>query len=657
MSEEHDEVSSAPPVPEGTGSVPQDAGGSGDVPQDDGGAGSVPQGEGATDGSTAQRRAWLAPAPWWRLALAGLAVGGLVWGASVADGSWSLDAGRAGGQGGPDEGGPEGAGAFVEAAVLACPGPEPLSAEGASPTVEVLAAAAPQSVLDGTPPPRTADQDAAAVTQGPDAAAVTQGPDASAATGDSVGPDAAAVTQGPDAAAVTQGSDAAAVTQGPDAAAATGEGTAPTEGSSVLRVTDGSGPAVELGPGAPVGLTLTGPASALVQAQDELAPGVVGGQLGLGTDQGARGLTLAGCATPAEESWLVGGGDEPGRAEQLVLTNPGPDAVTVEVSVTGADGPVAATAGSGIVVPGHGRVVELLDALAPGAGAPVVRVTSTGGPVVAHLAEGYRDGTTDRGREIVSPGAAPATDVVVPALPTAHADRPHEVVLRLAAPGDSEAVVDLTALTADGTRRLPDQVTRVPAGSSLDVTLEDLPEDAVALRLRSDQPVVAGARLEVLPDQGEPTVLEGSPADGSGKDQDAGQAEPLRRPAGETAWVASARPSTTPLGMALPGRDLVPGGSTELALTAVDGTTAWVTWVDASGAPTATWVDLPNDTTTLLPVPEGVRAVWVVGAGPAGVVAALHVAGQDANGPYTASATLPRLPWEQRRSQVATVVP
>ncbi|RIK16764.1 MAG: hypothetical protein DCC50_03975 [Acidobacteria bacterium] len=610
--------------------------------------------------------------PWWRLAVAAVAVGGLVWGASAADGFWRLDAGSTGGNDLDDARGLDDPGAFVEAALLACPGPEPLTAEGASPRVEVLAAGAPESVLDGIPPSR--GDDGEATTPGPDDAASTQDPDAAAET---AAPDDAAATAAPDEAAGTAAPDTAAATEEPDAAEGTGDAQddVATDADSLLRLTGTDGSAAELRRGEPVGLPVRGPASALVEAQDGLAPGVVGGQLGLGTDQGARGLTLAGCTAPAEELWLVGGGDEPGRTEQLVLTNPGPDAVTVEVSVTGSDGPVAMTGGAGIVVPGRGRVVELLDAIAPGADAPVVRVTSSGGPVVAHLAEGYRDGTTDRGSEVVSAGAPPATDVVVPALPTSHDDRPHDVVLRLAAPGDSEAVVDLTALTAEGTVRLPDEVTRVPVGSSVDVALEDLPEGAVALRLRSDEPVVAGAWLDVLPSDDEPTVVDGGQGDGDGdagadgsaapstgeeggdEDGSTGQAEPLRRPAGETAWVSSAAPSTTPLGMALPGRGLVPDGTSELALTAVDGTTAWVTWVDEDGEEEASWVDLPNDTTELVPVPEDARAVWVVGAGPAGVVAALHVGGQDETGPYVTSATLPGLPWQRQLTEVRPVVP
>ena len=50
--------------------------------------------------------------------------------------------------------------------------------------------------------------------------------------------------------------------------------------------------------------------------------------------------------------------------------------------------------------PAHHRGQELLDALAPSASSPVVRVRATGGTVVAHLGEHFREGTTDRGAEV-----------------------------------------------------------------------------------------------------------------------------------------------------------------------------------------------------------------------------------------------------------------
>lgn len=667
MSDEHEDA--RPPADEVTTAAGEAPGG-----EPTAGAEQAPGGDPISGENPPRRRSRAVLARGWRPALAVAAVAALAWGTTAVEGSVRLGSAGTDRSDGTDDGPRETA--FVEAAALACPGPEPLlGVEGAEPDVEVLAAGAPRSVLDAVPPARPAVEDRAsstddgASTRGPDDAVRTSGPDDGAST---EGPDDAATTEAPDDAATTEAPDDAATSEAPDAAATTQD---PSDealtGDSVLRTTDGK-VVEELLHGIPVAASLEGPTSAVVTALRETAPAVVGGLLASGSVSGARGATVAGCDAAAETSWLVGGDDAPGRTEQLVLTNPGPDPVTVEVAVWGSEGQVTTTGAGAVVVPAGGRTVETLDALAAGVDAPVVRVRASGGPVVAHLAEYYRDGTTDRGAEIVSAATAPATDLVVPALPAVPEDHAAQVVLRVAAPGDAEAVVDLTALTTEGAVRLADQVTRVPAGSTVDVVLDDLPEGAVALRLRSDEPVVAGARLEVLPSDDEPVVLPGDDpgpgsaagepkedADEESEEDESGpaQAEPLVRPAGAIAWVAGTLPSTTPTGMALPDRSLVPDGSAELALTAVDGTTAWVTWVDGEGEETARWVDLSNDTTVVLTVPEEARAVWVVGAGPAGVAAAVHVAGADELGPYLASATLPQVPWQRRLTEVRPAFP
>jgi hypothetical protein len=572
-------------------------------------------------GPASRRVPW---SPWWRLGAATLAIGALTWGATTSDATFRLDPDgrrdRAAATADPQSG------AFVSSAVLACPGPVPWSSEAPEdrPRVDVLASAVPQSVLDGVPPP--AAEAGSSQTSGSEDAAVTSAPDDAAVTG--------------------------------SAPESTGSGS-----GSVVRASDDDGPWAELRQGSPVGFMFEVGASAVVEAVGGLAPGVAGGQLGRATAPGARGLSLTGCVAAGETQWLVGGGDAPGRSEQLVLTNPGPDAVTVDVSVWGAEGQVDTTGASGIVVPGGGRVIELLDAVAPAAEAPVVAVAATGGPVVAHLAESFREGTTDRGTEVVSPAAAPATDLVVPALPPVPEGHDGQVVLRLAAPGEAQAVVDLTALTAEGAVRLTDQVTRVQAGHTVDVELDDLPEGTTALRLRSDAPVTAGARLEVLPAEVDPQIIEpeqgaGDAAAGEPTEQDGTeQGEPLVRAAGEVAWVGATVPSTAPTGMALPDRVGVPGGRTTLALAAVDGTTAWVTWVEKSGAESSRSVRLANDSTAVVDLPAEARAVWVVGAGPAGVASAVHVSGADGRGPFVASTTVPGLPWLREVTQVRPTVP
>ncbi|SOC52485.1 DUF5719 family protein [Ornithinimicrobium cerasi] len=590
------------------------------------------------DGGTSPSPRRLGEARWWRLGAVSAVVVALLWGAGAWDGGLRLDGGDTVDESAVTSVTPTPASSgLVEAATLGCPGPELLGVEGdrgaPAQVVQVAAAVAPDRLGE----PRTGDADADA----------------------------------------------------------DGEGGA----TARLSTTAGSGEEADLLADGPAEITLEEAAGALVDATAGAAPALVGGQLGLSGDPGSRGLSLTACTAPAETVWLVGGGDTPGRTEQLVLTNPGDDAVTVEVDVWGADGP-AVTTGASVVVPGRGRSVHLLDALTAQVGSPVVRVSSSGGPVVAHLGEHHRDGTTELGAEVVGPSVAPGTDLVVPAVavgaPTTGGAT--SLTLRIAAPGEDAAVVDVTALTQDGEARLASRVTRVAAGHSIDVELDDLPEGVLALRLRSDTAVTAGARLTVAPSGEEPlqdgaavtTGPDGAAvttgADGAavtagpdgaavtagpdgaavtaGPDDAAltagpdGDDPPLTRPAGETAWVGATAPSPAPMGIALPARDGIPGSRATLAVSVVDATAVTVHLLDERGRVQREELGrLPNDTTVALPVPSGVRAVWVTSGGPAGVVASVVLEGEDRGGPYLAAATLPAVPWGGSSTEVTVLAP
>lgn len=428
-------------------------------------------------------------------------------------------------------------------------------------------------------------------------------------------------------------------------------------------------------------LALAAGEGAALDVGGALAPGALAGQVALVTSAGGRGLALTACTRPGETQWLLGGGGTAGRVEEIVLSNPGQDPVQVDVQVHDEDGPVEVSGGRGIVVPPGQQVVRLLDALAPGAVAPAVGVTSRGGPVTAHLTDHYRDGTTDLGLEVVASSALPARDLVVPALPEGGTR-----VLRLVAP-EAEALVELRALTGSGAATPSTPAVRVPAGATVDLPLEDLPEGAVGLRLRSDQPVTAAAVLRSDPTDDEPLDPQDSAASTGSPDQGAStasappsgdaavttsppdgtavttappggeQGEPVRRPAGDLAWVSAQRLTTDPSGLALPSRGEIPDGQARLALSVVDGTTVDVVWLGDSGTTSVESVQIGNDTTTTLDVPEDARAVWVRPTGPNGVVSSMHVSGSDGLGRYVAASALPPVPWGRDVVGITRLVP
>ena len=326
-----------------------------------------------------------------------------------------------------------------------------------------------------------------------------------------------------------------------------------------------------------VSAPLSGATDAEVSATATLAPGLAAVQTFLRADGDDRALVATPCLAPQSDLWLVGGGGQSTRRERIVLANPGANPVTASLSVLGVAGPVALAGSATVAVLPHGRTTLLLDAIAGPEAAPVVHVTATGGMVSAVLADSWIDAAVGRGADDATPSAAPSTEQVVPA---ALIDGPAR--LRVAVPGDSEAVVQTRVLTPTGPKPLPaGGVVRIKGGSVQDIDLGALPAGAYAVQVRSDQPVVAGAMVERR-----------SPG--------AGQSD--------FAWIASSLPIPLVTGTPVPAAG--PAGSATLTLVAT-GTpaTATVTTIDTGGKTVTTSVTVPTDSVVSTPVPAG--QVWV----------------------------------------------
>ncbi|USQ75296.1 DUF5719 family protein [Ornithinimicrobium cryptoxanthini] len=233
-----------------------------------------------------------------------------------------------------------------------------------------------------------------------------------------------------------------------------------------------------------------------VGAAGSMGAGLAASQVSVSLQEQERGLATAACLEARDDTWLVGGGNEVGRVERLVLVNPTGNPVTADVEVLGALGVVEVAGGRGVVVPAHGRQVLLLDALAPGEDRPVVHVTSVGGPVMAALGERWLEGTLDRGRELTTGTAAPATSLLIPAVPAPRADSADTAQVRVGVPGAETAVVQLRALTSEGPVRVANDVTTVNAGAVTDIDISDLPVGTHAIEVVADTPVVAAAQVQ-----------------------------------------------------------------------------------------------------------------------------------------------------------------
>lgn len=243
--------------------------------------------------------------------------------------------------------------------------------------------------------------------------------------------------------------------------------------------------------------------SALTTGVGAMAPGTVATQWSWTKTGTGRGLVTTACMPAATSSWLVAGGPEPGRLEHLVLTNPGPNPVTVDLRVLGAEGPVPSPNGQGLIVAGHSRTVILLDAIAGSERSPVVHVTARGGKVAAVLSDTWLDGVVPRGGDDAVSVTAPAREQVIAGVPI-----DGRALLRVAVPGDSEAVVESRVFTPKGPRPLPaDAVTRVAGGTTRDIDLSALPPGAYAVQVRADVPVLAAVMVDRRRAVGAPSDL------------------------------------------------------------------------------------------------------------------------------------------------------
>lgn len=232
--------------------------------------------------------------------------------------------------------------------------------------------------------------------------------------------------------------------------------------------------------------------STLASGTGAMAPGTAATQWSLTRSGTSRALVTAACLPATASSWLVGGGAGPGRLEHLVLANPGPNPVTVDLGILGVGGRIQSPDAKGLVVAGRGRTVILLDAIAGSEPSPVVQVTVHGGMVAATLSDTWLDGLVPRGGDDVVSLVSPSGEQVIPGVSI-----DGRATLRVGVPGDTEAVVQSRVLTPGGPRTLPGSgVTRVAAGSTKDIDLSMLPPGTYAVQVRADVPVVAAVMVD-----------------------------------------------------------------------------------------------------------------------------------------------------------------
>ncbi|OIH96447.1 DUF5719 family protein [Curtobacterium sp. MCBA15_001] len=242
----------------------------------------------------------------------------------------------------------------------------------------------------------------------------------------------------------------------------------------------------------------------------DTTPQVAGSSYQNVSDGDLVGIAAASCDDPSQSTWLVGGSTETGRTSLITLSNPTDVNATVDLGIYDATGTVNAPGTTGIVVAPNSQKVVPLSGFVSDQGSTVVHVTSSGGQIVAHMQESVVRTLTPGGLDIVSGGAAPSRNQVIPAVALRGAQDSQRgddtadaaPVVRIFVPGTRAARVTLGITTSDGGGTTVN--TTAEPGVVTDVALDDFPDGRYSFTVSSTEPVVTGART-TTPTEGDAT--------------------------------------------------------------------------------------------------------------------------------------------------------
>ncbi|TDK26801.1 hypothetical protein E2F48_06425 [Arthrobacter crusticola] len=224
-------------------------------------------------------------------------------------------------------------------------------------------------------------------------------------------------------------------------------------------------------------------------------------------DGDLRGLAAAPCQAPSNDLWILGADTTVGSTSVLLLSNPTQTPATVDLELTGAEGPVEASGGTGLLVPPGQTRQLVLGGLAAGQEQLAVRVRSTGGRITAFVQQSVLRGLTPGGVELLTPTAGPADTQVLPGVAIQDAATARRIreqkgyegaapALQVLVPGTSDAVLDVVVLGPDGELTLDGGgVVTARAGALTTLPLDELPEGNYTVAISADVPVSAAVRV------------------------------------------------------------------------------------------------------------------------------------------------------------------
>ncbi|WP_026925710.1 DUF5719 family protein [Granulicoccus phenolivorans] len=205
-----------------------------------------------------------------------------------------------------------------------------------------------------------------------------------------------------------------------------------------------------------------------------------------------RGLSVSRCLTPSTEAWFAGVYSSENARSEIELINPDSAQATVDLQFFGADGERAAPGGRGITVDAKSSRVVAVESLFTSDTPTSVHLTTSIGRVAAVVRQRTSDRTAATGTDWLAPATLPRTSQVIPAVPGGTGER--ELVV--ANPGERRTTARVEIITADGTVAPADaDQLDVNARSTATIRLDaGLKEAAAAVRITTDQPVIASVR-------------------------------------------------------------------------------------------------------------------------------------------------------------------
>ena len=241
----------------------------------------------------------------------------------------------------------------------------------------------------------------------------------------------------------------------------------------------------------------------LLQADGTLAPTAVGAVLSRSSNGSEAGLEAAPCLVPSTSAWLPGIASGASDRTELVLGNADEAEATVDLAFYGRNGRVAVPGSPGVDVPARSTRSVSLSGLVDAEGPLTVSVQATTGRVTAAARRIRTAGDSAAGADWVVPATAPATTVVVPAVPGDDGDR--ELVVTN--PGELRTTVTVSVLGLQGPFA-PAGAETLELGPQSSGTLalaDGLAGTGSGVALTSEQPVTAAvvstsARSDAQPD-------------------------------------------------------------------------------------------------------------------------------------------------------------